>query len=405
MSDFDLIEYLRKEEEHFLPEPPEELWNGIVDNLPTKSQHRIVPLWLRYCGAAACIALLMGIGSLFFNTPIPNDQLPQIAKRSIGKSIDTPKPQVTTPGVITTTQAIRLADTGKSPLQVVANDDTITHDEEPIQGEQVLPSNGKEERKNGKDEKKTDNKRKRGGYNDLWIADRMVTKSKSRKSASVSLYAGNIMANNTSTQDNFTLIGSGPGEPSDGTTPYDDIFELNQGMDAETKKHYKLPVRTGIRVSVPLTEALAVESGITYTLLSSSMESGSKENYYHTEQTLHYVGIPLKLRYKLWNSKRIGIYVSGGGMVEKCVSGKAKTKFVIGGSKNSIEEQKVSEKPLQLSATLSAGIEANIAKNTCLFIEPGASYYIDNHSSVDNVYKDKPFNLDLNIGIRININK
>lgn len=152
----------------------------------------------------------MGIGSLFFNTPIPNDQLPQIAKRSIGKSIDTPKPQVTTPGVITTTQAIRLADTGKSPLQVVANDDTITHDEEPIQGEQVLPSNGKEERKNGKDEKKTDNKRKRGGYNDLWIADRMVTKSKSRKSASVSLYAGNIMANNTSTQDNFTLIGSGP---------------------------------------------------------------------------------------------------------------------------------------------------------------------------------------------------
>lgn len=25
MSDFDLIEYLRKEEEHFLPEPPEEL--------------------------------------------------------------------------------------------------------------------------------------------------------------------------------------------------------------------------------------------------------------------------------------------------------------------------------------------------------------------------------------------
>lgn len=36
MSDFDLIEYLRKEEEHFLPEPPEELWNGIVDNLPSK---------------------------------------------------------------------------------------------------------------------------------------------------------------------------------------------------------------------------------------------------------------------------------------------------------------------------------------------------------------------------------
>ncbi|MCQ4947961.1 hypothetical protein NE602_27630 [Bacteroides cellulosilyticus] len=48
MSVFDLIEYLRKEEEHLLPEPPEELWNGNVDNLPTKSQHRIVELGLRY---------------------------------------------------------------------------------------------------------------------------------------------------------------------------------------------------------------------------------------------------------------------------------------------------------------------------------------------------------------------
>lgn len=405
MSDFDWIEYLRKEEDNFLPKPPEELWNGIVDNLPPKRRHRIVPLWMRYCGVAACMALLFGIGVLWFNTPCPNGQLPQIAKRGIDKNIDIPKPQVTAPNMFATTKAVRLADAEKSPLQAVEIDDTITQNEEPMQNEQVLPSSSKDEQKNGKDEQKTDGNRKQNGYHDLWLADRMAEKPKNRKASSVSLYAGNIMAGNTSFQDDFIIMNTAQIEPSEGGNSYEDIFDLNQGLDVETKKHYKLPVRAGIRMSIPLTDALAVESGVTYTLLSSSVESGSDENYYHTEQTLHYVGIPLKLRYKLWNSKRIGIYVSGGGMVEKCVSGKAKTKFIIGGSRNSVEEQKVSEKSLQFSAAFSAGIEANIVRNTSLFIEPGASCYFDNHSSVDNVYKDKPFNLDLNIGIRININK
>lgn len=405
MSDFDWIEYLRKEEDNFLPKPPEELWNGIVDNLPPKRRHRIVPLWMRYCGVAACMALLFGIGVLWFNTPCPNGQLPQIAKRGIDKNIDIPKPQVTAPNMFATTKAVRLADAEKSPLQAVEIDDTITQNEEPMQKGQVLPSSSKDEQKNGKDEQKTDGNRKQNGYHDLWLADRMAEKPKNRKASSVSLYAGNIMAGNTSFQDDFIIMNTAQIEPSEGGNSYEDIFDLNQGLDVETKKHYKLPVRAGIRMSIPLTDALAVESGVTYTLLSSSVESGSDENYYHTEQTLHYVGIPLKLRYKLWNSKRIGIYVSGGGMVEKCVSGKAKTKFIIGGSRNSVEEQKVSEKSLQFSAAFSAGIEANIVRNTSLFIEPGASCYFDNHSSVDNVYKDKPFNLDLNIGIRININK
>ena len=405
MNDLDWIEYLRKEEDKFLPEPPEELWNGIVDNLPPKRQRRIVPLWMRYCGVAACMALLLGIGVLLFNTPNPNGQLPQIAKRAIDKNTDTSKPQVTAPIMLATTKTVRLADVEKSSLQVVAIDDTITHDKEPMQNGLALPSNNKDEKKNDKEKKNTDGNRKQNDYNDLWLADHIAEKPKSRKAPSVSLYAGNIMAGNTLIQNDFIIMDTAPTEPSVGDAPYDDIFDLNQGMNVETKKHYKPPVRAGIRMSIPLTDVLAVESGVTYTLLSSSVKSGSDENYYHTEQTLHYVGIPLKLSYKLWNSKRIGIYVSGGGMVEKCVSGKAQTKFIIGGSRNSVEEQKISEKPLQFSATFSAGIEANIAQNTSLFIEPGASYYIDNHSSVDNVYKDKPFNLDLNIGIRININK
>lgn len=409
MNDFDWIENLRREEDNFLPEPPEGLWDDIVDNLPPKKrqQHRLVPLWLRYSGVAACIALLFGTGVLFFNAPCPNGQLPQIAKRSIDESmnISVPAPQTSIPNVLTPPKVVRLANTERSPLHIAANDDSITHVEEPMQTEQVLLSSNKDEKKPNKDEMQNSRNRKQNNNNSLWLADCMTEKPKGRKKPSVSFYAGNIMAGNTLVQDGFIVTDTEPTEPSEGDNAYDDIFDLTQGMDVETKKHYRLPVRAGIRMSIPLTDALSVESGITYTLLSSSKESGSVDNYYHTEQTLHYVGIPLKLRYKLWNSKRFGVYVSGGGMVEKCVSGKAKTKFIVGGSRYSVEEQKVREKPLQLSATFAAGFEANIARNANLFIEPGASYYMNNHSSVDNVYKNKPFCFDLNIGIRMSFNK
>lgn len=84
---------------------------------------------------------------------------------------------------------------------------------------------------------------------------------------------------------------------------------------------------------------------------------------------------------------------------------KAKTTFIIDGNKHGSSTKSVCEKPLQLSASLSAGVKVTMANNASLFIEAGSSYYIDNHSSVDNVYKDKPLNFDFNIGVRINLNK
>lgn len=188
-----------------------------------------------------------------------------------------------------------------------------------------------------------------------------------------------------------------------GVNPFNDILVLNQGRNVSTTTHYRLPARFGLSVNFPLTDRLALESGITYTQLSQTEESGTETNYFEIEQKLHYLGIPLKLHCKVWENRFLRLYVAGGGMVEQCVGGNATTQYVVGGKERTRTEQRVNENRPQFSTILSAGIEARITSRVSLFAEPGASYHFDNHSRVDNSYKGKPFNFDLKVGLRLNV--
>lgn len=402
MKDNDWIKYLREEEENFLPEAPDGLWGDIEGKLPSpKKSPLIVPLWLRCCGVAASVALLIGVGALLFTTP--NNEVAHVKPTQSG--VDNAKmmeqtnaEQASGYGFIdriisvvspSANANVACADTTASPQNI----------DEPAAP--VPPSNEQKERgdrPNGNQHQRKD------AHHDSWLAFN-GGENKHGRAVAVSLFAGNIMASNASNGGGYLSSGMVQHNAQQGGTSYDDIYELNQALEVDTKTHYHQPLRAGVRVAIPISQALAIETGVSYTLLSSTTESGSTENYYRTEQKLHYIGVPVKLNWTLHDGKCIGVYASGGGMVEKCVSGKAKTKFIIGGNRNSIEENNVSEKPLQLSATLSAGVEAKVSKDISLFVEPGVSYYIDNHSSVDNIYKDKPLNFDINIGVRLNLNK
>ena len=59
---------------------------------------------------------------------------------------------------------------------------------------------------------------------------------------------------------------------------------------------------------------------MTYTLLSSDAKLAGEDQ--QIEQKLHYVGIPLRANWNFLDKKLVTLYVSGGGMVEKCVYGK-----------------------------------------------------------------------------------
>lgn len=185
------------------------------------------------------------------------------------------------------------------------------------------------------------------------------------------------------------------------TSPMARILAANSNEEVNTRKKHKLPIKAGLSVRYKITPRLSLESGVTYSYLSSELTAGSKGNRYETDQTLQYIGIPLKVNYSLWGNRYWEVYMSAGGEVEKCVAGKSETNYVVDGKKVSTDHEDVKVKPLQCSLNAAAGLQFNILPNLGVYAEPGVGYYFNNGSKVETIYKEKPFNFNLKAGLRL----
>lgn len=180
---------------------------------------------------------------------------------------------------------------------------------------------------------------------------------------------------------------------------------FNQGKSVKTEYKHRLPVRVGINVAYRLTDRLSVESGVSYTRLSSDMKDGTKNNYSSSSQKLDYIGVPLNVKYRAFGYRRLGVYASAGLLTEKCVSGKTTHEYVISGEKKKHETEDVAAKPWQLSVNAALGAQFDVLRNVGVYVEPGVSYYFDDRSPLSTIYKEKPLNFNLNLGVRYTIGK
>ena len=180
---------------------------------------------------------------------------------------------------------------------------------------------------------------------------------------------------------------------------------FNQGKSVKTEYKHRLPVRVGLNVAYRLTDRLSVESGVSYTRLSSDMKDGTKDNYSSGSQKLDYIGVPLNVKYRAFGYRRLSVYASAGLLTEKCVSGKTTHEYVISGEKKKHEAEDVAAKPWQLSVNAALGAQFDVLRNVGVYVEPGVSYYFDDRSTLSTIYKEKPLNFNLNLGVRYTIGK
>lgn len=180
---------------------------------------------------------------------------------------------------------------------------------------------------------------------------------------------------------------------------------FNQGKSVKTEYKHRLPVRVGLNVAYRLTDRLSVESGVSYTRLSSDMKDGTKDNYSSSSQKLDYIGVPLNVKYRAFGYRRLSVYASAGLLTEKCVSGKTTHEYVISGEKKKHETEDVAAKPWQLSVNAALGAQFDVLRNVGVYVEPGVSYYFDDRSTLSTIYKEKPLNFNLNLGVRYTIGK
>lgn len=178
--------------------------------------------------------------------------------------------------------------------------------------------------------------------------------------------------------------------------------------EVQEEYSHKIPVKVGLTARYNITGRLGVETGLTYSILSSSVKTGNSEtgkNWSTGSQTLHYLGIPLNISFNILNSRYINIYVTGGGMMEKSISGNIKTDEYVDGKFARTLTAKISPKGLQWSVNAAAGIQANILPQLGFFVEPGVSHHFKNGSRVRSIYTDKPTDFSLGFGLRYSFGK
>lgn len=251
---------------------------------------------------------------------------------------------------------------------------------------------------------------------DEYLKETPSEKARARRSGgfSAGIVAGGAVGGNTSgSKPTAMVMGANP--LAAGVTKTDWIDKDSKASaivynqpEVQEKYSHKIPVKVGLTARYNITGRLGVETGLTYSILSSSVKTGNSEtgnNWSSGNQTLHYLGIPLNLSFDILNSRYVNIYITGGGMMEKSISGNIKTDEYVDGKFARTLTAKISPKGLQWSVNAAAGVQANILPQLGVFVEPGVSHHFKNGSRVRSIYTDKPTDFSLGFGLRYSFGK
>lgn len=157
-------------------------------------------------------------------------------------------------------------------------------------------------------------------------------------------------------------------------------------------RHHAQPLTLGVSLGYALNSRLMLTTGVVYTRAVTDFIKSSGTDEIVETQKLHYVGVPLALKCGLWSSRLLQLYATVGGEADFNVAASVES----GGVSADADRDRV-----QLSAAAAAGIQLNCLPGVGVFAEPGVKYYFDNRSSVETIFKDKPWAFSMQMGLRV----
>lgn len=192
------------------------------------------------------------------------------------------------------------------------------------------------------------------------------------------------------------------------------------------------PVSFGLMVSKQITPNLSIETGVTYTYLSSKFKTLNSKAI-DEKISFHYLGVPFYLNYTFARWDKADFYVSAGAQIEKDIQGRYNSTLIneqgIASFPNGILQKKMTsgngytftnsfESPnfsksfvkknihqshVQFSAHLSAGASYPVYRQIYVYGNIGGAYYIDANNIYPTIYSDKKLQLDLNLGLKLKL--
>ena len=362
--------------------PPSDLWTGINEQMGFAAQPArasVVAIW-RWATVAAVVLALVGFFALYEN----NEADYSIPNELISEEAIIPKPMEET---IIEKQPIAKKQHNIIPQVKPQESVGVTIVEEYV--EVVDMTTVQQE----KSQKRPTTKEVVETYHHNVPIQQPKAKSKKQR-LSVALNASGGLSNSkTESMHVEPVYGAAPGTPPHRMHYLGDVFEPKKVQERKASKH-AFPIRLGIKLSYPLNDRLSLQSGVGYTLLKSDLSYSSMQ----IGQQLHYIGVPLGLRYQLWNSGRFSLYGAVGAMLEKCVKNNSElpSAFTDAALINT-------EKPWQCSLNAALGAEYRLDKAIGIYLEPGVGYFFEDGTSVEHYYTEHPFVPSLEIGLRWNM--
>lgn len=424
----DWLNKIRESQADFSEPEPEGLWAGIEAGLAAVSRRRTVRWWWAALPAAAVAALV-----LFLSIPGHRDASDApLMTSAVAELKSTTEPfDVVPQNVESSVPANLLAYSGTllasdmevgKPSEATADDAGNASEEFPKRQENSAwnntPGDSSSETSSSETSSLENSSSETSSLETIssenWPSenDNPVLKTR-RRGFSFGLLTSNVAGSRSSVSKYAALYGSTVTKQIHGFSEtradfpdsqgYAGVMQSNSSNEiSSTVKNWQ-PIQIGVSVAYSFTDRLSIESGLTYSCLISDLSSGTPSGNYDIRQTLHYIGLPLALRYDFLKIKGFSLYASAGGQMEKCVAGKTRTDYFVDGKKVSSENGRIMVEPLQWSVNAYVGAQYSFNRLVGLYVEPGAAYYFRSGSPVNCIYSERPFNFSLRAGLRFSL--
>lgn len=418
---------LKNKMEGYTEQPSDSVWAGISAAAGlTGNKHRAVPLWLLASSAIAAAALFGAM--LIFNAKedvpatmtaeaVKVGQEPVVSARVVQDNDITSVPEVSQARLYVETEvrdfrgAAVSGDFSDEPSDEVAVEPfgevvAVTADtSEKNEIEGTIEHDTEEDIEPDEDG---------GRFADAWkwvLAEPELQRTKRGGKLAAGLSVnGSGSASSLSSRPTAATLGSNPLDCGVSSADWvdrrvesvADVIVYNQPV-VTTEYSHKMPVKIGASIRYDFNKFLGIESGLTYSFLSSDLktgEEGAVSGWSKGVQSMHYLGIPLNLSFNIFSSRYFNAYVTAGGLMEKCVRGSLKTDEYLDGKYHGSSSTSLKQKGLQWSVNGAAGIQVNILPQLGLYMEPGVSHHFSNNSKVRTIYSDKPTDFSLSFGLR-----
>ena len=163
--------------------------------------------------------------------------------------------------------------------------------------------------------------------------------------------------------------------------------------------HHRMPVTWSLALRYRLSRSLGLETGLSYSRLASDFEMGAEGYTIREQQTIHYLGIPVKGTYTIYGKKLWNFYGSLGLTTEIPVSPSFYTDYYVNGVLESSDQTAI-RVPWQFSTTFGLGLQLHLTPHVGFFVEPSLQYFIPTHSDIETYRTEHPFMFSLPLGIR-----